>query len=207
MTGVGPSITMETIPAKLALDGGLCGRLLKSSLLPLPPHHPLPSMNKSPVVSLWAVLPQVTFQRKQNSSPGRRPLLFSLDNLAFLGITFLWIVVGDVFILCIRTLCVCASLGQNISEYIQLPSLWLLLFSHEVMSNPATPWTVASQVPLSTEFPRQEYWSGLPFPSPGELPDPGIEQMSPALAGIFFTTEPPGKPTISLPHSITSRKN
>ena len=205
MTGVATSITMETIPAKLALDGGLCGRLLKSSLLPLPPHHTLPSMNKSPVVSLWALLPQVTFQRKQNSST----LLFSLDNLTFLGITFFWIVVGDIFILCIRTLCVCvcASLGQNISEYIQIPSLRLLLFSQEVMSNPATPWTVASQVPLSTEFPRQEYWSGLPFPSPRDLPDPGIELVSPALAGIFFTTEPPGKPTFSLPHSIKSRKN
>ena len=47
------------------------------------------------------------------------------------------------------------------------------------------------------EFPRQEYWSGLPFPFPGDLPDPGIEPMSPvspALAGGFFTTEPPGKP-------------
>ena len=43
-------------------------------------------------------------------------------------------------------------------------------------------------------FPRQEYWSGLPFPSPGDLPDPGMELASPALAGGFFTTEPPGKP-------------
>ena len=43
-------------------------------------------------------------------------------------------------------------------------------------------------------FSRQEYWSGLPFPSPGDLPDPGIEPMSPALAGGFFTTEPLGKP-------------
>ena len=42
-------------------------------------------------------------------------------------------------------------------------------------------------------FPRQEYWSGFPFPPPGDLPDPGIEPMSPALAGGFFTTEPPGK--------------
>ena len=42
-------------------------------------------------------------------------------------------------------------------------------------------------------FPRQEYWSGLPFPSPGDLPDPGIEPMSPALAGGFFTTEPPAR--------------
>ena len=43
-------------------------------------------------------------------------------------------------------------------------------------------------------FSRQEYWSGLPFPSPGDLPDPGIEPTSPALAGRFFTTAPPGKP-------------
>jgi len=46
----------------------------------------------------------------------------------------------------------------------------------------ATPWTVAHQVPLSMGFSRQEYWGGLPFPSPGDLPDPGIEPMSPALA-------------------------
>ena len=44
---------------------------------------------------------------------------------------------------------------------------------------------------------RQEYWSGLPFPSPGDLPDPGIEPVSPALAGGFFTTEPPGKPLVN----------
>ena len=56
------------------------------------------------------------------------------------------------------------------------------------------PWTVARQTPLSMEFSRQEYWSGLPFPSPGDLPDPGIEPTSPALAGRFFTTAPPGKP-------------
>ena len=54
-----------------------------------------------------------------------------------------------------------------------------------------TPWTVVHQAPLSVGFPRQEYWSGLPFPSPGNLPIPGIEPMalaSPALAGGFFTT-------------------
>ena len=53
------------------------------------------------------------------------------------------------------------------------------------------PWTVAHQAPLSIGFFRQEYWSGLPFPSPGDLPDPGIKPvslMSPALAGGFFTT-------------------
>ena len=56
-----------------------------------------------------------------------------------------------------------------------------------------TPWTVALQVPLSKGFPRQEYWSGLPLPSSGDLPDPGIEPESPELAGGFFTLEPPGK--------------
>ena len=57
-----------------------------------------------------------------------------------------------------------------------------------------TPWTVALQVPLPMEFSRQEYWSGLPFPTPGDPPDPGIKPTSPALAGRFFTTELPGKP-------------
>ena len=59
----------------------------------------------------------------------------------------------------------------------------------------ATLWTAAHQAPLSMEFPRQEYWSRLPFPPPEDLPDPGIEPTSPALAGTFFTTEPAGKPT------------
>ena len=61
-----------------------------------------------------------------------------------------------------------------------------------VISNSfATSWTVGCQVPLSMGFPRQEYWSGVPFSSPGDLPDPGIEStslMSPALAGGLITT-------------------
>ena len=60
-----------------------------------------------------------------------------------------------------------------------------------------TPWTVASQPPLSMEFPRQEYWSRLPFPPPGDLPDPGTELVSlvsPALARRFSTPEPPWVP-------------
>ena len=62
-----------------------------------------------------------------------------------------------------------------------------------------TPWTGTHQAPLSMKFSRQEYWSGLPFPSPGGLPDPGIKlksPASPALAGIFFTTARPRKPEI-----------
>ena len=50
------------------------------------------------------------------------------------------------------------------------------------------------QAPLSMGFPRQEFWSGLPFPTPGDLPEPGMEPVSPALAGRFFTAKPPEKP-------------
>ena len=71
----------------------------------------------------------------------------------------------------------------------------LLLFSHSVTSDSfAISWTVAHQASLSMGYPRQEYWSGLPFPSTGYFPNSGIEPGSPALAGRFFTTEPPGKP-------------
>ena len=62
-----------------------------------------------------------------------------------------------------------------------------------------TPWTVALQAPLSMEFSRQEYWSGLPFPTPGGLPDLAVQfasLVSPTLAGRFFTTVPLGKPQL-----------
>ena len=74
----------------------------------------------------------------------------------------------------------------------------------------ATPQTVACQAPLSIGFSRQEYGSGLPFPSPGDLPNPGIEPASSALAGRFFTTEPPGKSLSGLlqqPHTGVSISN
>ena len=61
----------------------------------------------------------------------------------------------------------------------------------------ATLGTVAHQAPLSMGFSRQEYWSGLPCPSPGDLPDPGIEPTSPALKADTLTSEPPGKPLLS----------
>ena len=70
-----------------------------------------------------------------------------------------------------------------------------MFFSHVQLF--ATPWTIARQTPLSMGFSSQEYWSRLPFPSPGDIPNPGIEPVSlptPALAGILFTTEPPEKP-------------
>ena len=80
----------------------------------------------------------------------------------------------DLFIVCVRTLS---------------PSV--------VSDSFATLWTVAHQAPLSMEFARQEYWSGVPSPTSGTLPDPGIEPMSlasPSLADGFFATVPPGKP-------------
>ena len=73
-----------------------------------------------------------------------------------------------------------------------LSHVWLLL----------TSWTIAHQAPLSMEFSRQEYWSRLPFPSPGHLPNPEIKPTSPALAGEFLTTAPPGKPLNLLSGSL-----
>ena len=61
-----------------------------------------------------------------------------------------------------------------------------------------TPWTIVIQAPLPMGFPRQEYWSGLPFSSPGDLPNPRIEPGSPALQTDSLPSEPPGKPMITL---------
>ena len=72
-----------------------------------------------------------------------------------------------------------------------------------------TPWTVAPQAPLSMGFSRQEYWSGLPLPSPGGLPDPGIEPrslVSPALAGGFFTTRATWQAQYNMGHMENNRK-
>ena len=68
--------------------------------------------------------------------------------------------------------------------------LLLLLFSHIQFF--ASPWTITLQASLSMPFSRQEYWNGKLFPTPGDLPDPGIKLTSPPLAGGFFITMPPG---------------
>ena len=70
----------------------------------------------------------------------------------------------------------------------------------------ATPWTIAHQAPPSIRFSRQEYWSGLPFPSPGDLPDPGIEPRSLALQADALTSEPP-LPKLGACKSLTSNEN
>ena len=81
----------------------------------------------------------------------------------------------------------CLQHGDSESEVAQLLSrVWIF----------ATLWTVGHQVPPSVGFPRQEYWSGLPFPSSGYLPDPGIEPESPTLRADTLTSEPPGKPNM-----------
>ena len=85
---------------------------------------------------------------------------------------------GNILLLDLLTsicLCVCVQLFSRVQLFV-------------------TPWTVACQAPPSVGFFRQEYWNELPFPSPGNHPDPRIEHMSPALAGGFFTAEPTRKP-------------
>ena len=84
-------------------------------------------------------------------------------------------------------MCVCVCVCVCVCMHVYMLS-WVQLF--------VTPWMVASQAPLSMEFSRQEHLSGLPFPTPGDLPNPGIEPMSlapPALIGRFFTTVPTAK--------------
>ena len=83
--------------------------------------------------------------------------------------------------------------GKGISPY-SFSYLFSSSFSLSHVQLFATLWTAVLQALLSMGFPRQEYWSGLPFPLPGDLSNPGIEPTSPALAGGFFTTEPLGKP-------------
>ena len=89
----------------------------------------------------------------------------------------------------------------------------VVVLSHSAVSNSfGTPWTIVHQAPLSMEFPRQEYWSALSFPTPGDLPDLGIKPVSPAspgLAGIFFTSVRPGRPKCpyTMEHFSPIKKN
>ena len=99
------------------------------------------------------------------------------------------------------------SSSVSSQQFLELLGGWLPCYSPQCVLSCSqshscvftTPWTVACQAPLSMEFSRQEYCSGLPFPSPGDLLDPGITPMTllfPALAGRFFTTVPLGNPTV-----------
>ena len=93
---------------------------------------------------------------------------------------------------------VCPSRPSVASAHVFLHT-WSVVFDSEI------PWTVACQAPLPMGFSRQEYWSGLPFPPPGDLPNPGTEPVSPVLAGRFSTTEPLGKPHWLCRLSVTVR--
>ena len=87
----------------------------------------------------------------------------------------------------------------------------ITVFSHSVMSGSyATPWTITCQAPLSMGFPRQEYWSGLPCPPPGDLLDPGLKPTFPmiyALAGRFFSTSSTWGALIMPIHDLSQRKH
>ena len=102
---------------------------------------------------------------------------------------------SNYLILC-RPLLVMPSIFPSIRVFsielalcIRQPKYWSFSFSIWLFE---TPWTVSHQAPLFMEFSMQEYWGELPFPTPGDLPNPWVEPESPALAGGFFTTEPPG---------------
>ena len=93
------------------------------------------------------------------------------------------------------------TVGHYPKGYIYI--LYICIYRSEVKSLScvrlfATPWTVAYQAPPSMGLSGQEHWSGLPFPSPGDLPDPGIEPRSPTLQADTLTSEPPGKPHIRI---------
>ena len=100
----------------------------------------------------------------------------------------------------------CSKCDKRIEFLVLHSYMYACTLSYSVVSDSLQPhWTVALQVPLSMEFSRQEYWIGLPFPTPGDLPDPGIEPVSPespTLAGRVFTTVPPGKPVFYPVHVI-----
>ena len=84
-------------------------------------------------------------------------------------------------LLCAEQNCVCVCVHVHLVVHLV------------VFNSLQPPWTAAHQAPLSMEFPRQEYWSGLPFPYPGDPPNPKIKSVSPTVAGGFFTTAPSGK--------------
>ena len=84
--------------------------------------------------------------------------------------------------------------SHRLPEFAQVCSV----LSCSIVSNSATPWTVAHQAPLSIGFSRQEYWSRLPCPPPGDLPNPGVKPRSPALQADCLPSEPLGKPCPSL---------
>ena len=157
-------------------------------------------------IYFFLILRNWTFLKNQLTHPQlcyKIFLSFHLDNLHFC-----WTMAYS-FVFC-STHILFSIVSLSVSLYFSPPlyfvfvwaltltliSILLLLFllCHPVMSNSfVSPWTIASQPPLTMGFSSLDYWTGLPFLSPGDLPDPGIEPMSPSLAGGFFTAEPSEK--------------
>ena len=107
--------------------------------------------------------------------------LFVTVTCLFLSLKHMYIVFFYIFLTSQKEgvcVCVCVCVCYLLSH------VWLFV----------TPWTITRQDPLSMGFSRQEYWSRLPFPSPGDLPDPGIKPGSPALQANSLPSEPPGSP-------------
>ena len=136
-------------------------------------------------------LPQWTHPNPMDNLPGAASPLDqnpSKHGMSKLRSPRVWSLLFSLLIILISSLVrVCARAGTHVH-----------VLSHVQLF--AAPWTVGHKAPLSMEFPRQEYWSGLPLPSSGDLPDPGIKPMSlvsPTLAGGFLTTVPPGKPFVT----------
>ena len=157
-------------------------------------------VTKYPVRQTSLIVPKWTFFVVVLYKPGSVLLIWLLSSLDLnLSLSFK---INFVFYNSFRKI---AKVIQ--SFYVCTPSFLIITIIHQygtlvtinkpistVLSNSATSWAVACQTPLSMGFPRQEDWSGLPFPSPGDPPDPGIEPAPPALAGRSLTTEPPGHP-------------
>ena len=94
-------------------------------------------------------------------------------------------------LLVLYILCDMEQIYSDMYLPLYIMSEWVMSLSHVWLF--VSPWTVARQAPLSVGFSRQEYWSGLPFPSPGDLPNTGIKPGSTILQADALTSEPPGK--------------
>ena len=192
---LGPFLLFYVSPPFLEYNFLLCG---KTSLRILPSPTKTANTLSHCIVRYVYILPsnQVDklkkgFKRSYGNNRGQGGLseVSPVQDLVFLGAVIGWelSLVEGALVRLTLIVCVCVS-------------VCVCLHAHSVVSDSLRPWIVACQAPLSMDFSRQESWSGLFFPSPGDLPNPGIRSMSPlshALAGRFFTSAPPGKPSHS----------
>ena len=131
----------------------------------------------------------------QGSNPGLLHCRWTLYCLSHQGSTKIVYPGVGLFSSSFLTLHLASPVNYTLKCYVPFQSLLMLSHFSRVQLF-ATAWTVALQAPLSIGFSRQEHWRGLPFPSPGDLPDPGTEPMSPALQEESLPAKPPGKPVV-----------